>query len=770
MTNIKPVQTDNQLDLRENLNKYLKYWYLFLITVCISLVFAFLYLRYATPMYEVKSSIMIKQEKRSAGNTGSTKVSDLEIIESPQSVDNKIQELKSVTLMERVVQELSLEASYFLDGTMKDTELYGRSLPVKLTFENISPRAYSHEFIIQPIDERTFKFDDGDAAAVYSYGQKIRRGYGIFQVRKVSDGPVKQNKIKVKLKNPVSLAKSYQAGLSITAANENADVLNLAFVTAVPQKGVDILNKLIEAANKEELEDKNRIAKNTIKFIDERLKFLIGDLTEVEKNVEDLKQQNQLTDVGASAQMYLEQSGAYRQQLAEADMQLSVLQSLENYLNRPSSDNALVPSSLGIQDATLSNLIGKFNELQLEKQRILRTAQPDNPVVVNLNEQLAGLKTSIRENLGNIKKGLQITRNNYRSNTAQYQSKIQSVPAVERELQEIQRQQSVKQNLYLYLLQKREESALALAANVNNSRVIDEVNVNPTPVAPKKQLIYLCAFIFGLGLPAAGIYTKDLLNNKVQNVHDLERLTDIKILGELSHSEVKGNLVVKSDSRTTISELFRLIRTNLKFHTSAIENKVILVTSTMSGEGKTFFCTNLGSTLALTEKKVVVLEFDLRNPKLLHGLGIMANTGITDYIINSSVTADQILHPLPDTPNLYVIGAGDTPPNPAEILLHDRVRHLIEELKERFDYVILDSSPVGQVADAFSLVPHSDSSIYVVRHNFTGKNQLHILNDVSDKLKYPMIVLNDAEIDNYRGYGYGYGYMNNSNRRLKLIG
>src|SRR5690606_5431407 len=203
-----------------------------------------------------------------------------------------------------------------------------------------------------------------------------------------------------------------------------------------------------------------------------------------------------------------------------------------NYLNRPSSDNALVPSSLGIQDATLSNLIGKFNELQLEKQRILRTAQPDNPVVVNLNEQLAGLKTSIRENLGNIKKGLQITRNNYRSNTAQYQSKIQSVPAVERELQEIQRQQSVKQNLYLYLLQKREESALALAANVNNSRVIDEVNVNPTPVAPKKQLIYLCAFIFGLGLPAAGIYTKDLLNNKVQNVHDLERLTDIKILGE----------------------------------------------------------------------------------------------------------------------------------------------------------------------------------------------------------------------------------------------
>src|SRR5690606_30121581 len=374
------------------------------------------------------------------------------------------------------------------------------------------------------------------------------------------------------------------------------------------QKGVDILNKLIEVANKEELEDKNRIAKNTIQFIDERLKFLITDLTDVEKNVEALKQQNHVTDVGANAQMYLQQSGVYDQQLAEAEMQLSVLNSLEQYVNR--SNGGLVPSSLGIQDQTLSNLIQKYNELQLEKQRTLRTAQPDNPVVINLDEQLAGLRSSIRENLSNIKKGLQITRNNYRANTAQYQSKIQSVPAVERELQQIQRQQSVKQNLYLYLLQKREESALALAATVNNSRVIDEVNVNPNPVEPKKQLIYLCAFILGLGIPAAGIYTKDLLNNKVLSVKDIETLTDVKVLGEISHSEVKGNLVVKPDSRTTISELFRLIRTNLKFHTSQIDNKVILVTSTMSGEGKTFFCSNLGSTLALTDKKVVVLEFD----------------------------------------------------------------------------------------------------------------------------------------------------------------
>jgi len=768
MSNMNTVQHEQQTDFREIINRYLKYWYLFMTAVIVCLVAAFLYLRYATPKYEVSSSILIKQEKRTSNSSDNTKISDLEIVKSSQSVDNKIEELKSVTLMERVVNELALGCSYFLDGTLKDTELYGKSLPVKLKIDTVLPEAYTQDITIHLINNHSFKFDDGASSSTYNFGQKIRRGYGVFELEKVKTSDFRPQKIKVKIKKPSQLAKAYQAALVINAVNENADVLKMKFVTPIPQKGVDILNKLIEVANKEELEDKNRIAKNTIQFIDERLKFLITDLTDVEKNVEALKQQNHVTDVGANAQMYLQQSGVYDQQLAEAEMQLSVLNSLEQYVNR--SNGGLVPSSLGIQDQTLSNLIQKYNELQLEKQRTLRTAQPDNPVVINLDEQLAGLRSSIRENLSNIKKGLQITRNNYRANTAQYQSKIQSVPAVERELQQIQRQQSVKQNLYLYLLQKREESALALAATVNNSRVIDEVNVNPNPVEPKKQLIYLCAFILGLGIPAAGIYTKDLLNNKVLSVKDIETLTDVKVLGEISHSEVKGNLVVKPDSRTTISELFRLIRTNLKFHTSQIDNKVILVTSTMSGEGKTFFCSNLGSTLALTDKKVVVLEFDLRNPKLIQGFDLNAGNGITDYIIDPAVSIDSIIKPVNGSPNLFVIGAGETPPNPAELLLHERVDKMITALKERFDYIILDSSPVGQVADAFSLVPYSDTSIYVVRYNFTTKNQLNILNDISDKLKHPMVVFNDAEVDNYRGYGYGYGYLNDNSKRMKLLG
>ena len=762
------AQLGSGTDIRDILSKYLRYWYLFVIAIIVCLVLAFLQLRYATPMYEVTSSILIKAEEKKPSTNDRGNVNDLEIIKAPQNVDNKIEELKSRTLLERVITELSLNTKYSLDGAVKDTEIFGKEVPIEMVFDNMNSSVYSEDIVVQVNDAKTFTLTDNTSSAKYAFGQKIRRNYGTFKVLTTGTSN-RTSPIKVEVQKTSTVASKYLANLSVTSVSENTDVLKLSFVTAVPAKGVAILNKLIEVANKEELEDKNRIAINTIKFIDERLKYLTEDLTGVEKSVEALKQQNTLTDVGSNAQMYLDKSGTYSQQLADAEIQLNVLSSLERYVNR-SGSNDLVPSSLGIQDATLTGLIGKYNELQLERQRVLRTAQESNPVVINIDQQLGGLRENIRENLSNIKRGLQIARNNYRANTSEYESKIRSVPSVERELQQIQRQQSVKQNLYLYLLQKREESALALAATVNNSRILDKVNVNPNPVSPKKQLIYLCAFMLGLGIPAAGIYTKDLLNNKVQGVRDITEVTNVKVLGEISHSEIKGNLVVKPNSRTTISELFRLIRTNLNFHTAGFDNRVILVTSTMSGEGKTFFCANLGSTLALIDKKVVVLEFDLRSPKLLEGLEVSSNLGITNYILNEDVAIDSLLKPVNGTENLYVIAAGEVSNNPSELMLNKKVGKLIDELKERFDYIILDTPPVGQVADAFSLVPYSDSSIYLVRHNYTLKNHLNLLNELSERLRFPMVVLNDAEIDNYNGYGYGYGYINSSSKRLKLIG
>ncbi|WP_423149598.1 GumC family protein [Rubrolithibacter danxiaensis] len=761
----------HQDNFQEVLNKYLKYWYWIVAGIILSLIVAFLYLRYATPMYEVSSSLLIKAEDSKSSKSETTSYGDLELVKTSQSVDNKIQELKSITLLERVIKELSLETSYFVDGSFRETELYGKSLPIHVVINSLDPTAYEKEPTIKIRDKETFDLSDDGGLTTYKFGQKVHRSYGVFSVEPTSNFTVTPSPIKVKFKNLAILAQQCLNNLSIASASEKADVVTIKYNTSVPKKGVDILNKLIEVANKEDLEDKNKIAVNTIKFIDDRLKYLTSDLSEVEKGVEQLKQQNNLTDVASDAKAYLDQSGQYNQQLGNAEVQLSVLESIERYVKQPANKLGLVPSSLGIEDATLTSLIGKFNELQLEKQRLLRTAQSDNPVVINIDEQLAGIRRNIIESLNNIKRGLTITRNSYKSNSSEFESKIKSVPSVERELQQIQRQQSVKQGQYLYLLQKREETALALAATVSNFRVIDNVNFNPIPVSPKKQLVYLCAFILGIGFPVAGIYTKDLLNNRVQTIQDVSSISNLRILGELSHSDIKGNLVIKQDSRTTISELFRLIRTNLLFYTSNIDNKVILVTSSMSGEGKTFFSSNLGSTLALAGKKVVLIEFDLRNPKLLEGLGVKYTKGIVNYLTESGVSVNDLLRPSTEFNNLFMIGAGSVFSSPSELLLNDKIGELISALKKEFDYIILDTSPIGQVADAYSLVPYSDTSIFLVRYNYTLKTQLNILEDISERLKNPMLVLNDAEINNYKGYGYEYGYGNSNNsKRLKLIG
>ncbi|MDX5436551.1 MAG: capsular biosynthesis protein, partial [Pontibacter sp.] len=394
---------------------------------------------------------------------------------------------------------------------------------------------------------------------------------------------------------------------TVAPVNKEASVLTISLTDAVPEKGVTIINKLIEVYNKEAVEDKNQIAANTIQFIDERLTYLTEELSTVEKDVEAYKRQNELTDVSSEAKMYLERASEYNRQLSELEIQIDVLNSIETYLKNQKNQFELVPSTLSIQDATLLNLIGKFNELQLERQRLLRTTQPSNPIVLNVNEQLANLRVNILENLGNIKNSLTITRNNLRANSSQFESRIQKVPAIERELLEINRQQGIKEGLYLYLLQKREESALSLAATVSNSRVIDSAVAGDLPVKPKKQLIYLLAFLVGLGVPFAFIYVRDMLDDKVKEIKDIESVTATPVLGEIAHNYSGETLVVTKESRGPVSELFRLIRANLQFATVGKENRVILVTSSMSGEGKTFFSINLAASLVLTGKKVVVI-------------------------------------------------------------------------------------------------------------------------------------------------------------------
>jgi tyrosine-protein kinase Etk/Wzc len=751
----------DQINLKQVIVKYLSFWYLFLLSLLVCFGAAYLYLMYATPEYYISSTLLIKDNKKQGDAPLSTDFGDSELSQYRQNINNEIEVLKSKGLMQKVINDLSLSTTYYVEDKVREREIYGEELPLKLIVNKLNDEAFGKNITIEIKNNNRFSLSDGVNLSDHEFGKRIKMPYGIFTVVAAPDiSSNAHKKVQVRLYNPTKLAVSYSNRLSIVTNNKDASVITIYLIDPVPEKGKDIVNKLVELYNNEGINEKKEIAANSLAFLDGRLKYMIRELTDVEQNVERYKRQYDVTDVNSEARMYLEKSTDYNRQLSDWNVQIDVLETIEDYLSKSENKNELVPSSLNIQDPTLQTLIKQFNELQLERQMYLRTMQPGNPLVQDVNEQLTNLQANILENLRNIKKGLVINRDNLQRSYASIQSKKQQVPSIERELLEINRQQGTKEGLYLYLLQKREEAALSLMANFYNAKVIDVAMADSSPVRPRRQLIYLLAFFLGIGLPMAFIYIKDILNDKVQHKKDVEELTATPILGEISHDNEREVLVVTSKNRSPAAELFRLIRANLQFATIENENKVILVTSSMGGEGKTFFSINLAASLVLTGKRVVVVGFDLRKPALAQRLGLYQEYGITNYLISTNTLIEDLLIPYPSLPDLFLMGSGPIPPNPSEIMLHPKVGVMIEELRELFDYVIIDTAPVGQVADALALAPHIDSSIYIVRYNHTSKEQVKIIDDiyVNKKLRHPMIVLNDAKKENGYGYGYGYGY------------
>lgn len=764
-----------QVDLKSILSGYLKYWYLFVIGILLCVGGAYVYLLYTTPQYRINSTVLLKDDKSDRASFDLSGFAGADIFQPNKKVQDETQVLKSKSLMQRTLQELSLHTSYFVEDEVKHVEVYGEDLPARVIVSKLDESAYGKAVTIHIRNNSSFDLVEADASSTsHKFGQEVNKPYGTFTVVMAAAAitPDSPRDILVKFNDLRKMAVSYSGKLEIAPVSKEGNVLGLALVDPVPKKGKDIINKLIEVYNKEDDEEKNLIAANAIDFIDERLKLLTAELTDVEGDVEQYKRKNEVTDIGSQAKMYVEKANDYTKQLTDWGIQIDVLQSIERYLSNRQTQNELVPSTLNIQDPTLLGLIGKFNELQMERQRMLRTTRPDNPIVQGMADQLANLRLNILENLQNIKNSLIITRDQLQENYAQFESRVQQVPSIERDLLEINRQQGTKEQLYLYLLQKREESALSLVATVSNLKVVDAATAEEEPVLPKTNLIYVLAVLLGLGLPFAGIHLKEALNDKVQELRDVEQATSTPVLGEITFKKTRHPLVVTQDSRTTVAEQFRQIRANLQFSSLGKENKVILVTSSMGGEGKTFFSLNLGASLVLTGKRVVVLSFDLRKPVLMQRLGLPNEEGITNYLVSDTIAVEEIIHPSNVLPDLFIVGSGPIPINPSELMLLPRVGKLIKQLSEVFDHIILDTSPVGQVADALALSPYIDSCIYVVRNNHTYKKQLKIVDDIYNnrKFKNAMIVINGAKVE--AGYGYGYGYKespsSNKNRSRKV--
>lgn len=762
---------EDYINLRQEISRYTRYWYVFLLSLVVCLGLAFAYMHLATPTYKVSSVILLKNEEseNNHSNNGQS-LGELSFFAGKQRIDNEIEVLRANSLMQRVFQELGLNASYFRDGRFKREEIYGLDLPIRLSITKLHPTAYNKMITIRRKTSTTFDLnDDQGDVTTHKFGEEISKPYGIFTVIAVPDNRTAEP-IQVLFHNIEKLANEYNEELRVEAVNKKASVIKITLFDSVPQKGKDIINKLLELYSKEAVADRNLAAKTTIQFIDDRLQYLTSEITDVERNVEQLKQANEVTNVTSNADQYLSQASEINRQISELGIQIEVLESIEDYINKQPGKFEMVPSNLTIQDPTLVQLVGKFNELQMERERMLRTTLPNNPLVQDINDQLASLQLNILENLHNIKNGLMITQKRLQATSGRFRSQIQKVPTIERSLLEIGRQQGIKGNLYLYLLQKREESALALEVNIPKTRMLDPAVELDKPVSPKPALVYLLAVVFGLGIPFSGIFIKDALNDKVETKRDIQRYTDTPILGEVSHSRSSKSLIVTEDTGSSIAEMFRLVRLNLQFATAGKENKVVVVTSSISGEGKTFFSINLAASLTLMGKRVALLELDLRMPSLSKQLGRSPGVGISDYLVgNRKLAIEDIVKPHPGVPGLYIASSGSLPPNPAELMAAGNLAHFIASLKASFDYVIIDTAPVGKVADAFSLNGLIDSTIYIVRANYTAKSNLEIVDEIyhQQKLAHPMIVLNDVKDEGKNGYGYGYGYNQHSKKRKK---
>ncbi len=754
--------------------RYYNKWYWFALGLFICIGAAAVYCYFATPQYRISSKLLLKDEKKGADFADVASLTDLLGSGSSSSVENGAEILKAQNLMIKVFEELNITNAYFIpNGWKRLKEIYGTEVPITVVIQEknefLDPdQLEASKLVFYPRNEEEFDIESTEGVRqTIKYGQVIKNSFGTFSIIKnkayvpLTLSPLEDTPITIAFYDPVGAGKHFSEKLKVDIVNKLASVVELSILDEHPIKGKNILNKLIDVYNKDAETEKNVTARNTIKFIDDQLLGLSSELDSIEKQAESYKLKNSITDVSAEAQLYLSSTTINRQQLSEFSIQIDVLESIEEYLTKQGNDYEMVPSTLSIQDPTLTGLIAQFNQLQRERERMLRTTQPNNPIVQNINQQLTSLRASIIENLRNIKNGLVISRDNLSATDNQFRSRASQVPTIERELLDINRQQGIKQQHYLALVQKREEALLTLAAtSVNNSKVIEPPTPTDLPVNPNKKLIFAFGMIMGLACPFGLIFLKDAWQEKIQLKSDVEKITSTKILGEISrNSGDNGVIAISKGKRTMIAEQFRFIRSNLAFTTYNKSSKIIMVTSGMSGEGKTFFSINLAISMGLVDKKVVALEFDLRKPAMLSALGINATVGLSDYLENDQYNLDDIIHPLGIDQNVSLIGCGKIPDNPAELMTSGKLVQMLETLAERFDYVIIDTAPIGLVSDSFILSELADATIFMLRYNYSTKAQVKTIEDIRkhSKFKLPLIVMNDAQLEMIYGYGATYG-------------
>lgn len=765
--------SEDNIDIVEIIFQYSKYWKTLLILIAASLISGVIYLTISPKTYVASTSILLEEEngKSKAGINGL----DLESIglsSTVNNVDNEIEILSSPDLMLSVVKDLKLNYTYEKTKWIKTIDVYDSS-PYIVSLKNDSVLDhFSFDFTISKNDGKyiikgyCLSNENSEKSQFQKETDRLPFGFNISGVE-VNIDPNKNaiesdDEIHVTIVNPVAIADLYAQGLKITLASKHASVLNLMLAISNTKKGKDILTKLIKEYNIANVSNKNQEALNMSAFINERLENLSGELGDVEKDVENYKQSNKITDLGGEAKLYLQQTAQNTEKKAEIETQLRVVEMIEDFIENPNNDEKAIPN-IGLTDPGLVEVITSYNGKIIEYSKIFASSGKDNPSRIRIQNELSLTRISILNLVRNVRKSMAIAKQDVDKQVVDNSGKIQTLPILERGLLEKMRQQQIKQTLYLFLLQKREETNITMATTSDKAKVIIKPRSSDLPISPRPKLAIFIAIFIAIVIFIVIIYIKLLFQNKIESQDELEKLSDAPVIGHIGNS-MEGSLVIHPNSVTPIVELFRLLRNSIEFVLENRKNKIVLITSTTSGEGKSFTASNLACSFALNNSKVLLVGMDIRNPQLAEIFQQKKGAGLTDYISGAKENwTDLLSNPIKDIPNLYVLQAGTIPPNPNELLKSKKVDKFLDEVKHEYDIVVLDSAPLGIISDTYLLSHHADFTLFVTRENVTYKSAISFINTQVKENRFSnlYVLLNGtkAKLGSYKyGYTGTYGY------------
>lgn len=770
---------EKELNLTKIMFYYLSYWKWLLMSIVFSLFVGFVYLCKKNDVYEVKTSVLIKDEEK--GLSELAMLQELGFSSGQNIVDNEIQVFKSPDLIKNAIEEVDYHISYQVDGFFDKERIHNSESPIKLRmFSDLSTPNFVVNVLPQGENSTSYKVQVEHKGEKYnqqidSLPATIKMNEKLMFVLESQFVDTIRVPLYIYVSDLEMMALRISSMLKVDPATKNSTVLNIKMTTNHRRCGEDFLTALTYHYNRQAEQDKNQIAYNTAVFIEERVKALSVELSSVEKDVEAFKMAHKITDISSEADLFLGQTGENERKLKETETQLSIIEYVETFINEEENKDKLIPN-LGITDHGLSQLINRYNESLLEKERLQDATTMTNPIYERLVTNLSNMRSGIQNSIVSVRNTLEITLANLSLAEEKTTAKIQQIPKIEREFLEIKRQQQIKETLYLFLLQKREETSLTLAATAPKAKIISQSRASLAPISPKKPLVLLIAFAIGLFLPIIYIYLRDTIRSTIQDRDYIDQNAKPAVIGEITQDDSMDTLLVRSDNKSSTVELFRSLRNSIIQRFNSTDKKVIAITSSISNEGKTFIASNLAQAFSLINKKVLLVGLDIRNPMLAHLYGIEQKDGISDYLAGEVSRVDDLICYLPEFEGLDLLPCGHIPPNPNELLSKKELDDLFANLRKQYDYIIIDTAPIGLVSDTSLVNRVVDMTLYVAREGSTTKDCIDFVNVLYDeqKLNDIQIVINGVNMGRrgyyYRhSYYYGYYYYSQKSKRKKSI-